>query len=74
MDKSKILDDWILQKCAQCKYFRKRVEKQRLNRCINQEITKDTISGIYYCSEYEPKNINKIKNESEYDNYEKEKM
>lgn len=54
-EKTKMLDDWIQQKCTQCKYFKKREEKQRLDRCTNQEITKETLSGIYYCSEYKPK-------------------
>lgn len=54
-EKTKMLDNWIQQKCTQCKYFKKRERKQRLDRCINQEITKETLSGIYYCSEYESK-------------------
>ena len=56
---TKMLDNWIQQKCTQCKYFEKREGKQRLDRCINSEITngyrKETLSGLYYCSEYEPK-------------------
>lgn len=54
-EKTKMLDNWIQQKCTHCKYFKNREGKQRLDRCINQEITKETLSGIYYCSEYEPK-------------------
>lgn len=58
-EKTKMLDNWIQQKCTQCKYFKKRDGKQRLDRCTNKEVTtgkycKETLSGIYYCSEYEP--------------------
>ena len=58
--KTKMLDDWIQLKCTQCKYFKKREGKQRLDRCTNKEVTtgkysKETLSGLYYCSEYESK-------------------
>lgn len=54
-EKTKMLDNWIQQKCTRCKYFKNREVRQRFDRCTNQEITKEILSGIYYCSEYEPK-------------------
>lgn len=53
-EKTKMLDNWIQQKCIRCKHFKNREGRQRFDRCTNPEITKEILRGIYYCSKYEP--------------------
>lgn len=51
-------DNWIEEYCQKCRHFKKREGKQRFDRCTNKEVTtgkysKETLSGMYYCSEFE---------------------
>lgn len=60
MDEIQIRENWIEEKCTQCRYFKKREGRQRLDRCTNKEVTegrysKETLSGLYYCSEFATK-------------------
>ncbi len=59
MAETRMLDNWIEERCQKCRYFKKREGRQRLDRCTNKEVTdgkysKETLRGMYYCSEYEP--------------------
>ena len=58
MTKPEMCDNWIEEYCQKCRHFKKREGKQRFDRCTNKEVTtgkysKETLSGMYYCSEFE---------------------